>query len=139
MLGQNQLSHTKEPRVIQSSGTPAISGTLIRHPDFPSRFVEPRNVDVWLPPGYSSGEPISQQYTVVDDSFSELGISAGEYLTYSWDGPYGDSITFVAIPEPAALALVIFGLVWSMGWRHQRQLAASDSPMSAQLWPPRQP
>jgi predicted alpha/beta superfamily hydrolase len=28
-------------------------GTLDRHPDFPSRFVEPRHVDVWLPPGYN--------------------------------------------------------------------------------------
>jgi hypothetical protein len=27
-------------------------GSLHRHPDFPSRFVEPRNVDVWLPPDY---------------------------------------------------------------------------------------
>jgi predicted alpha/beta superfamily hydrolase len=29
-----------------------ILGTLDRHPAFPSRFVEPRQVDVWLPPGY---------------------------------------------------------------------------------------
>lgn len=29
-----------------------ILGTLNRHPDFPSRFVEPRHVEVWLPPGY---------------------------------------------------------------------------------------
>ena len=30
-----------------------IIGTLNRHADFASRFVEPRNVDVWLPPGYA--------------------------------------------------------------------------------------
>ena len=27
----------------------------IRHADFPSQFVKPRNVDVWLPPGYEQG------------------------------------------------------------------------------------
>ena len=29
--------------------------TLIRHDNFPSRHVEPRHVDVWLPPGYDAG------------------------------------------------------------------------------------
>lgn len=31
-------------------------GTLHRHAKFPSRWVERRNVDVWLPPGYDAGE-----------------------------------------------------------------------------------
>lgn len=30
-----------------------VLGPLHRHPDFPSRFVAPRPVDVWLPPGYT--------------------------------------------------------------------------------------
>lgn len=29
------------------------SGRVVRHANFPSRFVDPRNVDVWLPDGYS--------------------------------------------------------------------------------------
>ena len=29
-----------------------VTGTLLRHERFPSRFVAARNVDVWLPPGY---------------------------------------------------------------------------------------
>jgi len=29
-------------------------GTLIRHADFASAFVEPRPVDVWLPLGYAA-------------------------------------------------------------------------------------
>src|ERR1044071_1318710 len=29
-----------------------VTGTLLRHEQFPSRFVAARNVDVWLPPGY---------------------------------------------------------------------------------------
>ena len=31
-----------------------IVGTLRRHARFPSTLVEPRNVDVWLPPGYDT-------------------------------------------------------------------------------------
>jgi enterochelin esterase-like enzyme len=35
---------------------PKVStGTLERLEDFPSKFVAPRHVDVWLPPGYSQG------------------------------------------------------------------------------------
>lgn len=33
---------------------PKVSaGQLLRHADFPSEFVPPRHIDVWLPPGYS--------------------------------------------------------------------------------------
>jgi predicted alpha/beta superfamily hydrolase len=32
-----------------------VAGVLQRHVQFPSRFVEARNVDVWLPPGYTRG------------------------------------------------------------------------------------
>ena len=28
------------------------AGRLVRHPDFPSALVAPRNIEVWLPPGY---------------------------------------------------------------------------------------
>jgi len=40
-----------------------ILGTLDRHPDFPSRFVEPRHIEVWLPPGYDPAG--DTQYPVV--------------------------------------------------------------------------
>ena len=32
-------------------------GTCHHHPSFTSRFVEPRNVDVWLPPAYTPNRP----------------------------------------------------------------------------------
>lgn len=32
-------------------------GTIHHHPSFASRYVEARNVDVWLPPGYSTNHP----------------------------------------------------------------------------------
>ncbi|MEA3441769.1 MAG: hypothetical protein U9R58_15950 [Chloroflexota bacterium] len=34
-----------------------VTGTLIEYKDFPSRYVTPRNVEIWLPPSYGeSGE-----------------------------------------------------------------------------------
>ncbi|AYG95086.1 alpha/beta hydrolase [Brevundimonas naejangsanensis] len=32
-----------------------VDGTLVEHPDFASSHVRPRNVTVWLPPGYEAG------------------------------------------------------------------------------------
>ena len=29
-----------------------VLGTIQRHENFPSKFIDPRNVDVWLPPDY---------------------------------------------------------------------------------------
>jgi len=34
--------------------SPTVTGTLLRHANFPSASVRPRNVDVWLPHGYGS-------------------------------------------------------------------------------------
>lgn len=35
-------------------GLASVIGELRHHASFPSKFVDPRNVDVWLPPGYGS-------------------------------------------------------------------------------------
>jgi len=40
-----------------------LKGTLESHEAFPSRHVDPRNVQVWLPPGY--GQDASRRYPVV--------------------------------------------------------------------------
>jgi predicted alpha/beta superfamily hydrolase len=39
------------------------SGRLERHPDFPSAVVPPREVDVWLPPGYDTSP--AERYPVI--------------------------------------------------------------------------
>jgi len=46
---------------IHSHKVKVVSGSLIRYVRFKSNFVEPRNVDVWLPEGYSD----SQHYAVL--------------------------------------------------------------------------
>lgn len=40
-----------------------VTGTVEHHADFPSKFVEPRHVDVWLPPSYGK-QPLAR-YPVV--------------------------------------------------------------------------
>jgi len=40
-----------------------VTGTLLRHAQFPSRHVAARNVDVWLPPGYA--EAAGTRYPVL--------------------------------------------------------------------------
>jgi enterochelin esterase-like enzyme len=37
-------------------------GTLIRHSQFPSSLVQPRNIEVWLPPGYDGKHPVDVLY-----------------------------------------------------------------------------
>jgi enterochelin esterase-like enzyme len=40
--------------VAQSGSGAEATGRIEKHPGFPSRFVAPREVDVWLPPGYAA-------------------------------------------------------------------------------------
>lgn len=70
--------------MAHSSGRSTIIGTLNRLPDFPSKFVEPRNVDVWLPPGYTPEG--NEHYPVVymhdgqnlfDPETSNIGVDWG--------------------------------------------------------------
>ncbi|UCE19591.1 MAG: alpha/beta hydrolase [Gemmatimonadota bacterium] len=42
---------------------PGVIGNVVHHGTFPTNFVEPRTVDVWLPPGYA--ESHEQRYPVL--------------------------------------------------------------------------
>lgn len=42
---------------IAGAVPPGVTGRLERHEQFASRHVDPRNVDVWLPPGYARDDP----------------------------------------------------------------------------------
>ena len=50
------------PAPVQVKG-PGVTGTVIRYPSMTSTHVAPRNVDVWLPPGY--GKDPAQRYPVL--------------------------------------------------------------------------
>ena len=61
-----------------------VTGHLVRHENFASRHVDPRNVDVWLPPGYEQDK--SQRFPVIymhdgqnlfDPALSYIGVDWG--------------------------------------------------------------
>jgi enterochelin esterase-like enzyme len=61
-----------------------VTGTVEHHADFPSKLVQPRHVDVWLPPSY--GKQPDERYPVVymhdgqnlfDPTKSFLGVDWG--------------------------------------------------------------
>ncbi|MBO0949294.1 alpha/beta hydrolase [Fibrella forsythiae] len=58
------------------------SGTLVRHANFPSKFVEARNIDVWLPAGYS----VNKKYAVLYMHDGQMLFdSATTWNHQSWD------------------------------------------------------
>ncbi len=69
----------------QTLPTPAgVTGNLKRHERFASKYVDPRNVDVWLPPGYEQNK--SKRFPVVymhdgqnlfDPKLSFIGVDWG--------------------------------------------------------------
>lgn len=54
-----------------------IIGTLKRHPDFVSRFVAARNIDVWLPPGYDGKHPLPVIYMQDGHNLFDPAVSNG--------------------------------------------------------------
>lgn len=49
--------------ILAAAQVPQVSaGKIERHENFPSKFVAPRNVDVWLPPNFSPGKKYAVLY-----------------------------------------------------------------------------
>jgi PEP-CTERM motif len=66
------------------------------------------NVDV--PTGYMSGEPLSDMSTYDNATFASLGVTPGTYVWTWGSGPTDDTFTLqigpAAVPEPSSLALL---------------------------------
>lgn len=54
LLGMSSAGYTQEP--AKAPIFTVAAGTLIHYPEFHSVNVPPRNVEVWLPPGYDPGK-----------------------------------------------------------------------------------
>jgi len=61
--------------VIQQSIPNVQNGSIERYPSFPSRFVTPRNVDVWLPEDYSRSKKYSVIYMHDGQALFDKGIT----------------------------------------------------------------
>jgi hypothetical protein len=84
-----------------------VTGILMRHESLSSRFVDARNVDVWLPPSY--GQDDTTRFPVVymhdgqnlfDPELSFIGVDWGinetmtdtQVLLRLWDGNQGRNV-----------------------------------------------
>ncbi|MCA0446402.1 MAG: M48 family metalloprotease [Bacteroidetes bacterium] len=83
---------------------PNITGQLIRITDFPSRFAEPRNIDIWIPPSYNLETtkkfPVLYMHNgqnLFDPGTSYIGVDWGvdETLT-KWDSLHPGN-TFIVV------------------------------------------
>jgi predicted alpha/beta superfamily hydrolase len=61
-LGTSAALAAGEPTAVPVTG-PGVTGQVVRFANMPSKHVAPRNVDVWLPPGYDSNG--SRRYPVL--------------------------------------------------------------------------
>ncbi len=95
--------------VLSFAQLPAlVSGTLKRHENFPSAFVTARNVDVWLPDGYSP-----------DKKYNVLYMQDGQMLfdsTTTWNKQAWDAEDVIAslLKEKKIQDLILVG-IWNNG------------------------
>ncbi|MEL6539043.1 MAG: alpha/beta hydrolase-fold protein [Bacteroidota bacterium] len=104
-----------------------VSGTLHRLEDFPSEFVTARNIDVWLPEGYSN----TQQYSVLYMHDGQmLYDSQTTWNQQAWDV---DDVATGLFQEKAVAEFIVVG-IWNGGeTRHpdyfpQKPFAALSEP-----------
>ena len=104
LLGCTQVE--QEPEILSLS-----SGQVERIENFESSFVPARNVDVWLPDGYSS-----------DKNYAVLYMHDGQMLfdsTRSWNGQeWGVDETVAKLLESGDIREVIVVGIWNTEFRH---------------------
>ena len=97
--------------VIQNSYAQPLtvaSGTLKRYENVPSRFVQPRNVDVWLPAGYDSTKRYAVLYMHDGQSLFD---STTTWNHQSWDV---DDVAARLIKEHTVQPFIVVG-IWNAG------------------------
>lgn len=83
------------------------SGRLIRHPDFPSRHIAPRHVDVWCPPGALSGSAARYPVIYMHDG-QNLFDPASSFIGVDWGVIGAMAGLMEAHAHPGAMVLGIW-------------------------------
>ena len=76
-------SETKILPAFSPVNNPDLIGTLHHFPSVPSQFIEPRNVEVWLPPDYDQGDVNGYAVLYMHDG-QNLFESQNSYIGVDW-------------------------------------------------------
>jgi predicted alpha/beta superfamily hydrolase len=93
------------------------TGVLSRHPDFPSRHVASRHVDVWLPPDYGSRPEIRYPVIYMHDG-QNLFDPALSFIGVDWGM---DEVMLRLIQVSDWPGAIIVG-VWNTPWRRREYM-----------------
>lgn len=106
----------------QCEGLPEVGvGRIERIEAMPSRFVEPRNIDVWLPPGF----PSAGRYDVL---YMQDGQMLYDARTSGWNGQswrIQDAIAPLIASQRMAPTIVVG--IWNTGAHRRSEYYAEDS------------
>ncbi len=109
--------------ILQLKGAPPIpagvTGRLKRHEAVASRHVAPRNVDVWLPPGYET-EPSRRFPVIYMHDGQNLFDPATSYIGVDWGV---DEAMTALVRENAVREAIIVG-IWNTPKRFQEYMPA---------------
>lgn len=106
---------------------PGVTGTVLRFADVPSRNVLPRNVDVWLPPGYEADTTRTYPVLYLHDGQNQFD-PATSFAGVDWgvDEALTSLLAVGAIEAPVVVA------VWNTAYRRpeympQRAVPGADT------------
>ncbi len=116
---------TAQPATSLSGPALGTTGTIKRHANFPSRLVESRHIDVWLPPGYATS----------DDRYPVLYVHDGQNAfdpTSAFGGvDWGIDETMTRLITAKRIRPAIVVAIWNTSKRFQeympRRALATDS------------
>ena len=94
-----------------------VTGTLLRHAQFPSRHVAARNVDVWLPPGYTEASGTRYPVLYMHDGQNVFDPSTS-YTKVDWG--VDEAMTRLIANGHARAAIVV--AVWNTPKRLQEYM-----------------
>ncbi len=123
--------------ILELAGSPpmpeGVTGTLKTVERFESRFVDPRRVDVWLPPSYGS-DPARRYPVLYMHDGQNLFDPALSYIGVDWG--LDEAITRLSV-EGRVREAIVFG-VWNTPKRFQEYMPAralSEAAALPDAWP----
>jgi predicted alpha/beta superfamily hydrolase len=99
-------------------------GELLRYENFPSRFVAPRHVDIWLPPGYQTS---AARYRVL---YMHDGQNLFDPSTAYGSVDWGMDEAIIRMMEAGEISGVIVVGIWNCGekrWREYMPQKAAEN------------